>query len=139
MNDQRARQAVSKFSTALANLEEEIRTYGGDKKSRNSVLLCFVLAFETVWKALKFILFTQEGVEAPSPKETLRQAYALGWLGSDDTVWLAMADDRNLVAHTYSEQQAAVIYTHVLNYSQALRALHTHLQQRYSHLFESAG
>lgn len=137
MNEQRTRQAIRKFCDALANLETEITTSTADRKSRNSVLLSFVLLFETVWKALKGLLILQEGVEASSPKEVLRQAFQVDWLGSSDATWLDMADDRNLVAHTYSEEQAITIYERVVQrYAPALRALHEVLKAKAPRLFE---
>ncbi len=110
----------------------------GDKKSRNSVLLCFVLSFESLWKALKYLLIEQEGLEAASPKEALRQAYQLSLLGLDDRLWLAMSDDRNLVAHTYNEQQAQAIYERVLQYHPAYEQLVQTLQSKYPSLFSES-
>lgn len=135
MNAGRTSQAIRKFADALLNLEREIATDTGDQKSRNSVLLTFVLAFETFWKVLKFVLFQMEGIDAASPKEVLRNAFQLGWLGEEDVFWLNMADDRNLVAHTYSEQQAIAIYERVQAYAVALRALFNRLQAKHPDLF----
>ena len=139
MNEQRTRQAIRKFSDALVNLESEIATNTGDRKSRNSVLLSFVLLFETVWKALKGALVQQEGIEAASPKEVLRQAFQVGWLGSSDDTWLDMADDRNLVEDTYNEKQAIAIYERVVQrYAQSLQTLKDSLKAKAPNLFEES-
>ncbi len=133
MNEERLKLALVNFQDALRNLEQELETNTGDRKSRNSVLLCFVLTFEACWKALKFALLVSEGLEANSPKSVFRAAFQTGWLGERDTIWLMMSDDRNLVSHTYNESQAIQIFQHVQqDYAPACRELLTLLQAKIS-------
>lgn len=90
--------AVDSFARALAALEAALAEDVGDRRSRDSVILNFLLTYETAWKALKAAL-AEEGVEAAYPKEVFRQAFRAGWLAAE-APWLAMIEDRNLVAHT---------------------------------------
>ncbi|MBK8189802.1 MAG: nucleotidyltransferase substrate binding protein [Vampirovibrionales bacterium] len=116
----RANQAFDKFQRALTNLQTELDSDAGDAKSRNSALLTFMLTFETFWKALKAALSACEGVDAGTPKEALRSARQVGWLCGDEAQWLEMADDRNLIVHTYNDEQAETIFRRIKGYAPAL-------------------
>lgn len=135
MNEQRMKQAIQCFRDALCNLEEEIATYENTKKSRNSALLTFILAFEAFWKALKILLYQREGIDVASPKGVLQNAFQQGWLGQNDTIWMDMSDDRNLISHTYSEDRAIQIYAQVEHYAVAMRATCDFLKEKHPTLF----
>ncbi len=130
MSEQRANQAIKKFSDALINLENEIRTSNDDTKSRNSVLLTFLLAFETFWKALKVILSRSEGIDVASPKFVPD-----GLLGSKRLALAGYGRYRKMIAHTYSEQQAVDIYERVNAYAVSLRNVHDLLNAQHHELF----
>ncbi len=51
-------------------------------------------------------------MEAAYPKEAFRQAFRAGWLDAE-APWLAMIEDRNLIAHTYNERTAEQVRAHV--------------------------
>jgi nucleotidyltransferase substrate binding protein (TIGR01987 family) len=99
----------------------------GDRRSRDSVILNFMLAYETAWKALKAAL-AEQGVEAAYPKEAFRQAFRAGWLAAEEP-WLAMIADRNLIAHTYNERTAEQVRAHVDTAVAALREAHAALSE----------
>lgn len=105
-----------------------------DEDYRNSAILNFLLAQECCWKALKWVLKEKIGIDVAGPKPVLQEAYAQGWLGEDDTLWIAMADDRNLVTHTYNAAQALSIYQRVKTYMPALRRTHETLSIRFADL-----
>ena len=46
-----------------------------------------------------------EGIEAATPRETLRHAFRAGWL-TDEAAWLQMLRDRNETSHLYDEETA---------------------------------
>lgn len=122
MNEARRARAVANFGRALAALEQALIEDAADRRSRDSVILNFMLTYETAWKALKAAL-AEQGIEAAYPKEVFRQAYGAGWLGAEEP-WLAMIADRNLVAHTYNERTAEEVRTHVDAAVVALREAH---------------
>ena len=134
MSATRPVQAFAKFTHALANLERTMTLPEDNEDYRNSAILAFLLAQETAWKAIKWILKDKIAIEVAGPKPVLQEAFLQGWLGDDDTVWLGMAEDRNLVAHTYSAEQALEIYHRVKDYVVALRNAHDLLIEKYPDL-----
>lgn len=78
MSETRRARAVGNLGRALAALEQALADDDGDRRSRDSVILNFMLTYETAWKALKAAL-AEQGVEAGYPKEVFRQAFQAGW------------------------------------------------------------
>lgn len=134
MSATRPVQAFAKFAQALANLERTMTLPEENEDYRNSAILAFLLAQETAWKAIKWVLKDKIAIEVAGPKPVLQQAFLQGWLGNDETVWLSMAEDRNLVAHTYNAEEAREIYHRVKDYVVALRKTHDLLIENYPDL-----
>ncbi len=134
MSDVRPIQAFAKFDRALANLERTMTLPEDNEDYRNSAILAFLLAQETAWKVIKWVLKDKIAIEVAGPKPVLQEAFLQGWLGNDDKVWLSMAQDRNLVAHTYNAEQALEIYYRVKDYVVALRKAHDLLTEKYPDL-----
>jgi nucleotidyltransferase substrate binding protein (TIGR01987 family) len=134
MSDARPAQAFAKFTRTLANLERTMTLPENNEDFRNSAILAFLLAQETAWKAIKWVLKDKIAIEVAGPKPVLQEAFLQGWLGNDDKVWLSMAQDRNLVAHTYNEEQALEVYDRVKDYVIALRKAHDLLTEKYPDL-----
>jgi nucleotidyltransferase substrate binding protein (TIGR01987 family) len=89
--------------------------------TRGSAIQRFEFTFELAWKAVATVA-QAHGVEARSPREAFKQAFALGWV-TDEDVWLRMLDDRNRTTHTYNEAVAEEIFGQLGGYASALRAL----------------
>ncbi|MEM0950528.1 MAG: HI0074 family nucleotidyltransferase substrate-binding subunit [Cyanobacteria bacterium P01_H01_bin.74] len=135
MSEIRAAKAFQNFSKTLKNLERTLKLPEDNEDYRNSALLSFVLACEQCWKLLKWVLKEYIAIEARGPKPSIQEAYLQGWLSETDETWLDMADDRNLLSHTYDESQALEIYRRVKNdYAVNMRKLHTLLKEKYPKL-----
>lgn len=80
----------------------------------------FEFSFELAWKWLQARL-REEGIEARSPRECLRQAQTLGWLGDDGEVWLGMLAARNQMSHTYDVERAVDVYRSLDGFLGAMR------------------
>lgn len=119
MSESKRARAVGNLGRALSALEQALADDDGGRRSRDSVILNFMLTYETAWKALRAAL-AEQGVEAGYPKEVFRQAFQAGWLPAE-APWLAMIQDRNLIAHTYNERTAVEIRRHVDDAAPALR------------------
>ncbi len=106
-------QALQRLGEALAHPLEE------DDIVLDATIQRFEFCTELFWKTLKKFL-AHEGIQATSPKDTLRRAYQIKWL-QEETVWLDMLKDRNLTSHTYDQDEAMRIYQQVKQYHQAMQ------------------
>ena len=88
----------------------------------------YELAFELAWKTLKDIL-ENEGIVVKSPRQTFKEAFPLALI--QDSVWLEMLDDRNILAHTYDEEIAKkAVSTIREKYFPAFRELYMKLKKK---------
>lgn len=110
-----ARYALREMGNAIERLREALaRDANLDSMMLDATIQRFEFCVELTWKVLKKLL-QAEGEEAKTPKQALRKAYAVGWIDEED-VWPAMIKDRNLTSHTYQEELARKIYTHIHTY-----------------------
>lgn len=120
---------MADWDKALTRLEEvAARRYSED--NRDITILQFILVYELSWKSLMFLL-SEEGVEASAPREAFSQAYRQSWL-QDERLWLDVIQNRNRVAHTYSEQTAMAVYDDIRRCAPEIRRAHTFLKQKFA-------
>jgi nucleotidyltransferase substrate binding protein (TIGR01987 family) len=131
MSDSRVMQAWTKFAHALANLERTMTLPEDNEDCRSSAILAFLLTQEAAWKVFKLLLKEKLAIELAGPRPVFQEAFVQHWLGDDETVWSRMTVDRNLVAHTYNEEQAMVIYQRVKQYAVILRTAHDLIVKTY--------
>jgi nucleotidyltransferase substrate binding protein (TIGR01987 family) len=85
---------------------------------RDAAIQRFEYTFEATWKAAQRYLLIQEGVDTGSPKAVIRACWQCGILDEEMARQaMNMADDRNLTVHTYNEDLANVIYSHLSAYA----------------------
>lgn len=137
MSEHKLRQSMKSLGDALDRLEEALALSPDDATNRDSAILRFVLVYELFLKTLKRCL-AYEKMETNYPKETLKKAYQVYWL-KDEEMWLDMADDRNLVAHTYDEEKAKEIYERIRGYWPELRRTYAFLQNKFAELLRGEG
>ena len=100
---------VVNFRRALARLEHAASIREPSEFVYDSVVQRFEFVFELAWKLLKAALETN-GMEAGmSPRDTLKAAFGVGYIG-DDAVWLRMLLARSAMSHTYNEAEARQVY-----------------------------
>jgi nucleotidyltransferase substrate binding protein (TIGR01987 family) len=105
---------VNQAGQALAMLQEAITGDDGSIIRRDATLLRFAYTAETLWKAQRAVLLAADGVETGSPKGTVREARACGYLSDEDArVATEALDARNLVVHTYKEQLARDLHQRI--------------------------
>ncbi|TKB87799.1 MAG: nucleotidyltransferase [Nitrospira sp.] len=95
---------------------------------RDSAIQRFEFTFELFWKSLKGYA-EESGVEAYSPRDSLRTAFQLGVI-QENSDWFQMLQDRNLTSHTYNEVTAETIYSHLSSYLLLIRQAHAELTRR---------
>lgn len=107
---------ITDLSNALERLNEAIedsKTYKLETL-KDSVIQRFEFSFELSWKALKNYLNDQGVLEATTPKQTVKEAFAKGIIENAE-IWMDMINDRNLTSHTYNQTDANVIYENIVS------------------------
>ncbi|ESU34239.1 hypothetical protein G3A_02090 [Bacillus sp. 17376] len=79
MSNRRLLQSVNNLEQAIARLEEALAEDLSNSLLVDGTIQRFESTIELYWKTLKRILVS-EGIETRTPKETLKEAYQIGWL-----------------------------------------------------------
>ena len=102
---------ISDLENAISRLNEAIedsRNYSIESL-KDAVIQRFEFSLELSWKAMKNYLNYQGILEATTPKQTIKEAFANGLIKNGET-WIDMLNDRNLTSHTYNQADADEIY-----------------------------
>jgi nucleotidyltransferase substrate binding protein (TIGR01987 family) len=91
--------ALARLDLALAQPANEF--------VRDLAIQRFEFTFELFWKSLKAYA-EESGLEAFSPRDSLRSAFQLGVI-QENSEWFRMLEDRNLTSHTYNEATTHLI------------------------------
>ena len=119
---ERVRQSIDLARNALLTLEEILTLDVSSDIIRDAAIQRFEYTFEAVWKAGKRFLLEVEGVDAASPKGTVRSFRELGLMtDAQASAALVMVNDRNLTVHTYNESVAMDIFSRVAEHTRLLR------------------
>ncbi len=95
------------FEDALNRLKEA-SVQPPTEFNQDSTIKRFEFTFEMAWKLMK-VLVELEGLEAASPKRSIRQAAVIELI-TEPEIWFKFLDSRNLTAHTYKERIARQVY-----------------------------
>lgn len=122
------------FCRALANLGEgaaleEPYTI----VEQTGIVGLFEICFEQAWRLMKAVLEEHGRFEEKigSPRSILKTAYQCGMI-DDDALWLELLESRNLLAHTYSSEQALSVIGRIKSdYLALFEALKTELSTRW--------
>lgn len=119
MNERALAKLDRDFGRALDRLTEALARSPDEPLVVDASIQRFEFTFELFWKLVRRLL-AEQGIEAASPRTTLRHAFRLGWL-DDEAQWLGMLDDRNRTSHTYHEALALEIFSRLPDHAAALR------------------
>ncbi|MDC3424709.1 nucleotidyltransferase substrate binding protein [Aquibacillus sp. 3ASR75-11] len=119
MSQEMINQSLVNLGKALNRLEEAVEGPVENQLMIDGVIQRFEFTIEQFWKTLKRIL-KSEGIQTSTPKESLQQAYKVGWI-NDEKMWLSMLKDRNLTSNTYDENVANEIYQRIKLYIPEMR------------------
>lgn len=119
---ERVRQRIDVAQNALRTLEEILTLDTSSPIIRDAAIQRFEYTFEAVWKAGKRFLLEIEGIDAASPKGTVRSFRELGLMtDAQASEALVMVNDRNLTVHTYNEPVAVDIFSRIAGHTRLLR------------------
>lgn len=99
------------FCKALNNLREGLALEAPYTiVEQTGIVGLFEICFEQAWKLMKEILEQHSIYENKigSPRVILKIAYQSGMI-SDEDGWLSILNMRNILAHTYSDEQALAV------------------------------
>lgn len=99
------------FCKALANLKEGLNIEEPYTiVEQTGIVGLFEICFEQAWKLMKALLEEHGRFEEKigSPKAIIKIAYQCGMI-SDCDGWLELLNLRNILAHTYSDEQSLCV------------------------------
>lgn len=99
MSKRKIDDSLANLSKAMDRLRGALEVPRADPLVVEGTIQRFEFVIEIFWKALKRAL-EYEGIVVKTPRESLKQAFAAGWL-SDETAWLDMLETRNTTSHLY--------------------------------------
>jgi len=131
-HDIRWKQRFNNFNRAFILLREILESTNDicslESIVKEGIIQRFEYTFELAWKTLNDKM-TEDGliVEKISPKYVFKAAYQSKYI-DDIQVWLDMANDRNLMSHTYDFSKLDKVLLRLKNlYFPCLDKLYTYL------------
>jgi len=109
---ERVKRFFGDFEKALNNLKLGIRI-ATDELDIDGAIKRFELCYELAWKLMK-VWLEDKGIICKNPKDCFKQAYTNGLI-DDETGWMKMIDDRNLLVHTYTSEESRDIFDNIKN------------------------
>ena len=96
------------FCRALHNLQEGITCEEPYSiVEQTGIVALFEICFEQAWKLMKELLEWHGRFERKtgSPRLIIKEAYQSGLI-ADEEIWLQILDERNVLAHHYSDEES---------------------------------
>lgn len=129
MSRRKAEESLINLEKALKRLEEALQEKEINSLYIDGTIQRFEFSIELYWKTLKRLL-AEEGIETKTPREALKQAYAIDWI-QDEAVWLQMLRDRNETSHVYDEEKAKRIYGNIIRHFPVMNSTFEKLRKRF--------
>ncbi|MDR3628044.1 MAG: HI0074 family nucleotidyltransferase substrate-binding subunit [Ignavibacteriaceae bacterium] len=114
---------LNSLSKAVAGFEESLNiNLSGYSKEvsdaiKNGRIQKFEYSSELIWKTIKDYLNVNHGIDAKSPKQSIKEFYLLGVVSEPEyNALLSMMDDRNRLSHIYNEEYFDEIHNKLQNY-----------------------
>ncbi|RCW74994.1 HI0074 family nucleotidyltransferase substrate-binding subunit [Saliterribacillus persicus] len=126
--DRKLKQSVRNLEKSLLRLEEALNDDHDNSLIVDGTIQRFEFTIEFYWKTLKGLL-QAEGIEAKTPKETLKEAFQVGWL-ENEKAWLQMLRDRNETSHAYNEELALQIVKNIQGYFPEMKQTFFNLREK---------
>lgn len=114
MCDEKLKRSLDNLGRALTRLGETLKEDQSNSLVVDATIHRLNVTIELYWKTLKRALQV-EGIETKTPKESLKEAYQVGWL-NEEKLWLEVLKDRTETSQAYEEEKANEIVRHVHSY-----------------------
>ena len=110
---------LSALDTFERSLQLDLTKYEGIELDtiKNGQIQRFEYCIELCWKTMKVFLNTAHGVDAVSPKSTIKEFYRVDLVNEQEYELLTeMLDDRSRLSHIYNESFFEDIYLKLNDY-----------------------
>lgn len=125
--DIRWKQRFQNFEKALARLQDAVATQNPSELEKAGVIQTYEFTFEMAWKTVQDYLEAQE-VSVSFPRDVIKAGFKYELLNGE--LWLDMLQKRNLMSHSYDEENAEIAYRLIVDtYFVAIEDLFQKLQQ----------
>lgn len=111
--DIRWKQRFNNFEKSFLFLQKIINEPELNEIERIGLIKSFEITFELAWKTLKDYLF-ENGINVKFPREVIKESFQKEII-DDGEIWLEMLEKRNLLSHTYEEDEAKVAQELIVN------------------------
>jgi len=124
------RQNFSDLDEAIYELKEALNAPLDERQIvRDATLRRFRTCTHIFWK--NFANFAEmEGKEVLSPRQAISEAYQMKWF-ENESLWLDMLKDRNVMSHTYKKIKADAVYERIRAYYPEMKMTYEKLKQLY--------
>lgn len=95
---------------AVKNLREAVNQSSNDLMIDGTIKR-FELCYELSWKVIKIYL-SELGIICKSPRDCFKAAKENDLI-NEETTWLGMIDDRNLLVHTYTREFSRDVFERI--------------------------
>ena len=112
----RWKQRFQNFEKAFFQLKKGVNLFENlDELSKEGLIQRFEYTLELAWKTIKDYLESEEEIVAKSPKSAIKNAFQTDII-DDGELWINMLQDRNLMAHTYDEDNFKKALDNIINH-----------------------
>jgi nucleotidyltransferase substrate binding protein (TIGR01987 family) len=131
MSERKLQDSLMNLGRAIQKLEDALKIPKERELVVEGTIQRFEVVVELTWKTLKRALEYEGLHHVKSPRESLKEAFKLGWLHDED-VWLDILDQRNTTSHVYlSEELAENNYDDIKTITPVIRQVVDFLRSRY--------
>lgn len=119
-NSEKLNRNIENFNKALNQLEKALAE-SETPIVRDATIQRFEFSYELCWKTLKNFMEDIHGVRAVSPGLVFKEAFTLDLI-ENESIFLEMIESRNMLSHTYNEDQAREIYLKCESYLREMKS-----------------
>ncbi len=117
--DIRWKQRFSNYVKAFSQLQKFIDKGKLNEFEEQGLIQCFEYTYELAWNVLKDYLEAEGNQNIIGSKSAIMEAFKVGLI-KDGEGWMRMFKDRNKTSHTYNEETADEIVSHIYTNSYPL-------------------
>ena len=107
----RWKQRFENYEKAYRTLSKYIDTELDSEIEKAGLIQFFEMTFELSWKVMKDFLENQ-GYDVKGPRDAIKLAFQIDLINNGH-IWLDALEERNMTVHTYDEQLADKMISHI--------------------------